>query len=85
MGRRRNTCSSRWGTNAHGTHSIKREGEAGCDVVCWRKAGETVRSQTVSTQLAHIAKRSECDPDKAPLSISLKINLPLLFCFYVGK
>lgn len=66
----------RWGTEAQGTHC--REGEAGHNVLLERKMGDTLGSQTISTELQQIAEQAVRYPDMVFTTLGHRIDVDLL-------
>jgi len=55
-----------------------REGEAGYNVLVNRTMGDTLRSQTISTQLQQIAQQAADYPDSVFTTLAHKMDIPFL-------
>ncbi len=60
----------------------QREGEAGYNVLLKSTMGDTLRSQTISTELRQIAKQAVDYPDRVFTTLAHKIDVPFLYEAY---
>ncbi len=68
--------AGRWGSDVQATHC--REGEAGHNVLLGGKMGDTLRSQTISTQLQQIAEQACRYPDMVFTTLAHRITVDFL-------